>query len=231
MTSDFKATNSVVANVTRIYFAITTHGKWSTPSDVQFNIFIDRDRNGTDDFQIINTAFADTPGNLFDVFVSGRRAAPFTAGFTLDSFLNNVAPSGLETVVYNTNMMVIPVTASAIGLTTANAKFNYRITTTSRGFGGIIDTLTTRTYDAANPGLDLTGGFTGVTLYADLNGGSIPVNYNKANLTANGSLGLLLLHHNNAFGAHDQILSLQLNQPRQQSRWMPLPAFTVIRLR
>jgi len=68
--------------------------------------------------------------------------------------------------------------------------------------------VTTRKYDAANPGLDLTGGVSGLTLYADLNGGTVPVNYNKANLLANGTLGLLLLHHNNAFGAHDQILSL-----------------------
>jgi subtilisin family serine protease len=207
VTSDFKATNSVVANSTRIFFAIATHGNWTTPSDVQFNIFIDRDRNGTDDFQIINTATADANGNAFDVLVSARRPAPFTGGFTLDSFLNNIAPSGLETVVYNTNMMVIPVTASALGLTTANAKFNYRVTTTSRGFGGIIDSAPTRTYDAANPGFDVTGGLTGLPVYADLNGGSIPVNYNKANLTANGSLGLLLLHHNNGTGDHDQILN------------------------
>ena len=208
VTSDFKATNSVTAS-TKIFFGIATHGKWTTPSDVQFNIFIDRDMNGTDDFQIINTAFADAQGNLFDVFVSARRAAPFTGGFALDSFINNVAPSGLETVVHNSNMMVIPVNAAALGLTTATAKFNYRITTTSRGFGGIIDTLTTRTYDARNPGFDVTGGFTGLPLYADLNGAAVPVNYNKANLTANGTLGLLLLHHNNAFGAHDQILSIQ----------------------
>ena len=209
VTSDFKATNSVVNNATRIFFAIATHGKWSTPSDVQINIFIDRDRNGTDDFQIINTATADAQGNLFDVFVSARRSAPFTGAFTLDSFLNNIAPTNLDTVPYNTSMMVIPVTASAIGLTTANAKFNYRITTTSRGFGGTIDTLSARTYDAANPGFDLTGGISGLTVYQDQNGGSIPVNYNKANFQANGSLGLLLLHHHNTFGAHDQILSVQ----------------------
>jgi hypothetical protein len=207
VTSDFKATNSVVANATKIFFGVAMHGNWTTPSDVQVNIFIDRDRNGTDDFQIVNTATADAQGNLFDVLVSARRPAPFTGALTLDSFLNNVAPSSLETVVYNTNMMIIPVTASAIGLTTANAKFNYRVVTTSRGFGGIIDTAATRTYDAANPGFDLTGGVSGVTLYADLNGGTIPVNYNKANFQANGSLGLLLLHHNNGTGAHDQILN------------------------
>ena len=209
VTSDFKATNSVVANATKIFFGVAMHGKWSTPSDLQVNIFIDRDMNGTDDFQIINTATADAQGNAFDVFVSARRAAPFTGSFTLDSFLNNISPASLDSVPYNTNMMVIPVTASALGLTTANAKFNYRITTTSRGFGGTIDTLSTRTYDAANPGFDVTGGFTGLPIYGDLNGGSIPVAYNKANLTANGTLGLLLLHHHNGVGDHDQILSLQ----------------------
>jgi subtilisin family serine protease len=207
VTSDFKATNSVTA-ATKIYFAIATQGPWNTPTDVTFNIFIDRDRNGTDDFQVINTAFADANGNLFDVFVSARRPAPFTGAFTLDSFLNNIN-SNLDTVVYNTNMMIIPVNASAIGLTTANAKFNYRIVTQSRGFGGTIDTLTTRTYDAANPGFDVTGGFTGLPLYADLNGSTIPVNYNKANFVANGSQGLLLFHHHNAIGGHDQILSAQ----------------------
>lgn len=208
VTSDFKATNSVVAGSTKIFFAITTHGKWTTPSDVQFNIFVDRDMNGTDDFQIINTAFADAQGNLFDVFVSARRTLVPLGALTLDSFLNNFSPASLDTVPYNTNQMIIPVTASALGLTTANAKFNYRITTTSRGFGGTIDSAPTRTYDAANPGFDVTGGVAGVPTYLDLNGGSIPVNYNKANLTANSTLGLLLLHHHNTFGAHDQILSL-----------------------
>lgn len=207
VTSDFKATNSVTA-ATKIYFAIATHGAWSTPTDVTFNIFIDRDRNGTDDFQVVNTAFADANGNLFDVFVSARRPAPFTGGLTLDSFVNNVN-SNLDTVLYNSNMMIIPVNAAALGLTTANAKFNYRIVTQSRGFGGTIDTFATHTYDAANPGFDLTGGVTGLPLYADLNGGGIPVNYNKANFVANGSQGVLLLHHHNAFGAHDQILSAQ----------------------
>ena len=207
VTSDFKATNSVTAT-TKIFFAIATHGAWNTPSDVTFNIFIDRDRNGTDDFQVINTALSDANGNLFDVFVSARRPAPFTGALTLDSFLNNIN-ANLDTVVYNTNMMIIPVNAAALGLTTANAKFNYRITTQSRGFGGTIDTLTTRTYDAANPGFDVTGGLTGLPLYADLNGGSIPVNYNKANYQANGSQGLLLFHHHNAFGVHDQVLSAQ----------------------
>src|SRR6185369_1263557 len=90
VTSDFKATGNAVTVSTKIYFAIATHGAWSTPTDVTFNIFIDRDRNGTDDIQLINTAFNDAAGNLFDVFVNARRPQPFTGGFTVDSFINNV---------------------------------------------------------------------------------------------------------------------------------------------
>ena len=208
VTSDFKATGNAVQANTKIYFAIATHGAWSTPTDVTFNIFIDRDRNGTDDFQIVNTAFSDSAGNLFDVHISARRPAPFTGSFTVDSFVNNVN-SNLDTVLYNTNLMIIPVNASALGLTTANAKFNYRIVTQSRGFGGVIDTFPTHTYDAAHPGFDLTGGVPGLPLYSDLNGSSIPVNYNKPDFLANGSQGILLFHHHNVFGNHDQILSAQ----------------------
>lgn len=208
VTSDYKATNSVNLN-TKIYFAIATHGQWSSPSDVTFNIFVDRDMNGTDDFQVINTAFTDAQGNNFDVFVSARRGLAPLTGLVADSFINNFSGGILETVPYNTNVMVIPVSASALGLTTANAKFRYRVTTSSRGFAGTIDSMTARTYDAANPGFDLTGGVQTLPMYDDLDGVTIPVNYSKANLLANGTLGLLLFHHHNAFGAHDQTLAIQ----------------------
>ena len=208
VTSDYPATNSITAN-TRIFFAIATHAGWSSPSDVGFTITIDRDMNGTDDFQVVNAAPADANGNPFDVFVSARRPAPFTGTLALDSFINNVSPASLNTVVYDTNVMVIPVTASALGLTTANAKFRYRVSTTSRGFGGTIDSTGIKTFDAARPGYDFSGGVPGMPLYIDRGGSAIPVRYNKANLAANGALGALLLHHHNAFGSHDQTVVAQ----------------------
>jgi hypothetical protein len=182
---------------------------WSTPTDVTVNIFVDRDMNGTDDFQIVTTAPADAASNLLDVFVSARRPSPFTGGLALDSFINNINGAALNTVVFNTNVMAVPVFAQAIGLTTANAKFKYRVSTTSRGFGGTIDSTGYKTYDAANPGFNLTGGVAGLTLYTDLPGASIPVQYNKANVTANGSLGVLLMHHHNGASAHAETLSVQ----------------------
>ena len=49
-------------------------------------------------------------------------------------------------------------------------------------------------YAAAAQGLN----FTGKHLLQDLNGAAIPVTWNLANLTANGSQGALLLHHRDA---------------------------------
>lgn len=54
--SDFGATRSVTA--TTLFFAVAARGSWSAPlaPDVQFKVFIDTDRNGTDDFVLSNAA-------------------------------------------------------------------------------------------------------------------------------------------------------------------------------
>jgi len=54
------------------------------------------------------------------------------------------------------------------------------------------------------PGLDFGGGI----LFDDLSGAQIPVNFNVANLTANGSLGALLLHHHNKVGSTAEVLTV-----------------------
>jgi uncharacterized repeat protein (TIGR01451 family) len=50
--------------------------------------------------------------------------------------------------------------------------------------------------------------FNGVSLAQDLDGGSLQVTWNTANMTANGSLGALLLHHHNARGRRAEVVVL-----------------------
>src|SRR5262249_52580803 len=61
----------------------------------------------------------------------------------------------------------------------------------------------------AAQGLNFGGDF----LDEDLNGNSLPVTWNTANLTANGSLGALLLHHHNAAGKRAEVVLLERAQP------------------
>ncbi len=61
------------------------------------------------------------------------------------------------------------------------------------------------TYNWAAQGLNFGGDF----LDDDLNGSALAVTWNTANMTANGSLGALLLHHQNASGQRAEVVLLQ----------------------
>ncbi|HEX9001637.1 MAG TPA: DUF11 domain-containing protein, partial [Blastocatellia bacterium] len=54
--------------------------------------------------------------------------------------------------------------------------------------------------------------FNGTTLAQDLNGAALPVTWNTANMTTNGSLGALLLHHHNTQGKRDEVAVLEGTQ-------------------
>jgi len=60
------------------------------------------------------------------------------------------------------------------------------------------------TYDAATPGVDGTG----QALLEDLNGATLAVGYNANNLSANGSLGMLLLHSHNTTATSAEVVIL-----------------------
>ena len=56
--------------------------------------------------------------------------------------------------------------------------------------------------------------FGGSALLFDLNGATLPVTWNTANMTTNGSLGALLLHHHNTTGKRAQVVTLQAQRRR-----------------
>src|SRR5690606_28323891 len=70
--------------------------------------------------------------------------------------------------------------------------------------------------------------FNGALLADDLDGGSIPVSWNTANIATNGSLGALLLHHHNAEGNRAEIVTLDVAAQANASATMsiddPAPA-------
>jgi subtilisin family serine protease len=205
--SDFEATG--VVSETLLSFGIATHGNWSSPNEVQFNVFIDTNRDGTPDFRLLNVDIGRATGaTANDVFITVL-ANLNTGEVTLQNFLNGVPASAANTVPFNTNVMVLPVNAADLGLTDTNATFDYRIVTVSLGFEEedtdlivndlvAVDSTPMLTYNAAAPGLDLSGGEEGVPAYFDLSGGSIPVSLNQEAFEAAGSQGVLLLHHHNA---------------------------------
>ena len=207
VTNDFMATGFVTA--TKIYFAVATHGNWTVPTsnEVQFNILIDTNRDGTPDYQLYNRQTGGATPN--DVFYS-RLFNLNTGAGSYPIPLNGVAANVLDTNVFNNNVLIIGVPASSLGLTTAAPRFDYMVETYSREYplATPVDTTAVHTFAASAPGLDFTGGYAGVPAWYDLPTNAIPVRFNFTSYVDNGSTGALLLHHHNANGAREDVLTV-----------------------
>jgi subtilisin family serine protease len=197
-----------------IFFGMASWADWTHPAnEVEFQVIIDRDRNGTEDVLLYNRRLSDATGQNADVFVTHLLRGPSFASGPIQEYVNWFSPASLATNDFNNNVLVMPVFANSF-MTTSNTVFNYRIETytkffpTAEGEEGPIDTTDWMTYDYANPGLDFTGGENGVPMYYDVPGNSIPVTYDEAAFEANGSLGALLLHHYNVKGDRAQVLGV-----------------------
>jgi subtilisin family serine protease len=184
------AANPSRVNNSTIYFGVATHASWSTPaSEVEFDVYIDTDRDGTEDFVLYSTRLTAT-----DVFVAYLQ--PLGPGSVAAAFLNGFS-ANLPTAIFNTNVVVLPVAASALNMGASNTRFNYRVDTYSR-FWGQVDATPWLTFDYAAPGLDFLAAGTGSPTAPDLPGVSLPVAFNGPAYRTNGSQGALLLHHFNA---------------------------------
>jgi len=213
-----------------VMFGVASWGNWSTPTDVAYNICIDNNNDGVYDRAIINT----NPS----VFVSGAQPNDNfvrvvqnlgTGGFSIlgtGSFVNLVAPSVIDTALHLNNVMVLGASPSTLGYaSTAVTTIRYKIVTCpgsnlacARSTTGDHCTPVPGTFydQAAGPytynwgaqGLNFGGDF----LDEDLNGNSLPVTWNTANMTANGSLGALLLHHHNTTGQRAEVIPLDTAQ-------------------
>jgi hypothetical protein len=195
--SDFNAQGSV-ANTT-IFFGIATQSAWSSPNQVGFRIFIDTNLDGVDDYLLFEGSPSNPQNFPSDVFVTGLQNLT-TGSVKAEFFLNGFPADQFDTVPFNTNVAFLPVSAADLGLTEANARFSYQVKTI---LGVQIDASQRLNYDVTQPGLSFGSNF----IYNDLNGNTIPVQYHRPNFQANGSRGLLLLHHHNVAGLHAQILT------------------------
>jgi hypothetical protein len=194
----------------RLIFGVTTHGDWRSPNEVRFNVLIDTNRDGRDDFHLFTTSFPNAQGAPSDVFIT-RLFNINTQTFVPQTFFtNSFSPAQRDSALYYSNVISLPVTESLLGL---SGPFNYRVKTS---FGNVpVDESARLTYDAANPGLS----FGASPMFDDLPDGTIPLSYVLGFFRTANSEGVLLLHHLNPRGNRAQILPANLGiegdvQPR-----------------
>ncbi len=204
----------------RVFFAVATKAPWTTPGEVEVKVEVDRDGDGKVDAVVRSM---DT-GSLTNLVEPGSDASPtdvFVAFTAHDSpaFVQgtsrylNLDPLVRDTALDFSDVVVLPAPAGGTGLdlTAGTTRFRYRVRTTSvdTGTGDATGWLT---YDPGRPGLAVDGTLDG-PFVDDRNGATVTGRYDIPALTANGSAGLLVLHHHNRTGERAQVVRLRNSAP------------------
>ena len=201
--NNFGATGVVTA--TTLFFGVAAHGNWSMPlmPEAQFKIFIDTDRNGSDDFVLTH----DTLNGLANDIFYSRLIKLSNSASSYPLPVNYLSADAHDTALFNTNILILAVPANSIGLSGANPRFNYRVETYAGGLP--VDASLTHTYSAATAGLDFGSGLSYGPLWPDLLDATIPIQFNAAAYGANESIGVVVLHHHNISTDRAQVIAVQ----------------------
>src|SRR5262249_48600752 len=115
-----------------LMFGVSTWGDWSTPADVSFNIYIDTNQDGVWDRVLFNS----DPGNMA-LRLFGNAAATgqdsfltsvftiATSGVSTQQFLNRISAAGVDSHLFNNNVMFLAATPASLGLTAGDTDFRW----------------------------------------------------------------------------------------------------------
>jgi uncharacterized repeat protein (TIGR01451 family) len=206
-----------IPSADQFVFGVSTWGSWATPTDTTFNIYLDTNNDGTWDRIVFNTNTG-TLAQQFGTQTSGQDVF-MVASYTIiggsvnvnpvNRFLNRVSASTIDSRVFDNQVAFLPIERLVAGIT---GPFRYQVLTCP-GSQPLCQALNGFHYDEAlgpyswnhlAQGLD----FGGTYLAEDLNGATLPVTWNTANMATNGSLGALLLHHHNRPGERAEVVLL-----------------------
>jgi len=205
-------------------FGVASWGDWATPNDVSYAVCVDTNSDGVYDRILYNTnpsvfvANASPNDNYVRVVQNASTAGYSILG--LGSPVNVVGPDVIDSALQVNNVMILAASPATLGIaSTATTSVKYKVVTcsgvgcarTTTGdhcsptAGNFLDQVTGPfTFNWGAKGLDFHGDF----LDEDLNGKSLSVDWNTANMTANGSVGALLLHHQNKAGTRAEVVVL-----------------------
>lgn len=210
----------------RVYFGIATAGPWTTPQPAvsEFNVLIDLNQDGWEDFGVFNGSGSTTnSGGAQDAFMSvvyelGRDLEILSTNAV--AYLNVYAADEWETAVFNNSVMVLPVPAPAIGLSQALSSFRYKVRTYTQS--GSVDRTGWIPFDAARPVVDTAfASPDGSPLHDDGLPLRVRVDREAAHTTGQRLPGVLLLHHFAAAENRLEVVSLDLDDDDTDNDRLP----------
>ncbi|TDP98060.1 S8 family serine peptidase [Labedaea rhizosphaerae] len=201
-------------------FGIATWGDWynlgsNTIPYVDFDVTGDNNP----DFETYVTKLTGT-----DVLVAAT--VDLKTGDTVDLEALNGLLGDVDANVFDTNVAVLPVAISTLGIDPSAASARITYTVGTAGYyvapgndNGNIDQMDgTASFDVLAPGLWVQGGGDPALSYVAQPGTALVVNRNQASLDKDGALGLLAIEHHNASGHRADVIKVAGAKPGSQTK-------------
>ncbi|GAA3575661.1 S8 family serine peptidase [Amycolatopsis ultiminotia] len=199
-------------------FGITT---WSDFANLGSNtipfVDIDTTGDGKPDFETFVTKATGT-----DVLVANTVSLSQPDAPSVDVQAINGQLGDVDTNVFDSNVMVLPVSIAALGIDPKAASHRISYTVGTSGYyvapgstDGLIDSVDTPlSFDALAPAYSAQGGGDAALAYVAKPGTALVVNRNKAAVAGDKPKGLLALEHHNAAGARASVVQVEAGHPR-----------------
>ncbi len=192
LTSSYSVTGNLGPN-TSIFFGLSSYAAWSTPNEIQAQIYIDSNQDGIDDFVLVNTNWgAASNGKDSDVFLNGlfpiQPDGKLGQGLSYAFWGSFTAPiqSTINVSPFNTSVMFQSISLPNLALPldpnfptgpkgATPSSFCYHVETRARDdddFAQVVD----RVPEAGSPAIAACGNRAGVLRYDILNAAIAPIN-------------------------------------------------------
>ncbi|WP_051551278.1 S8 family serine peptidase [Nocardioides sp. URHA0020] len=198
------------------YIGLSTRGVFSTPaSKVQFEVYLDVNRDGKSDLVMYNTRLPDE-----DVFVVNLQ--DLTTGDLVDTELLNGRFGNLDLATFDSDVLMLPLSLAALkpyGIDAQHPRVDYGVLTFASSSLGTIDAIGAdpATGNLVDPlSADLFAPAVTVTeegagpLVEDQPGLGLTVTGDTESYVRDGGRGLLVLHFHNKAGNKAQVSKLNL---------------------
>ncbi|WP_123745880.1 S8 family peptidase [Saccharothrix texasensis] len=192
-------------------FGLSTWGNWyNLGSNTIPFVDIDTNGDGTFDYEVYATKLTDT-----DLLVAAT--VDLSTGATVDLQGVNGQFGDVDTNVFDTNVVVLPVLLSALGIDASadTSRISYQVGVS--GFyvapgtsNGLVDAIPNAlSFDPLKPGLWVQGGGDAALSYQARPATALVVNHDAAAAAADGADSLLVLHHHNASGDRADVVKIR----------------------
>lgn len=179
-----------------LVFAVNTHQRWSNAASDEFDVNIDTNGDGSPEYAVISadsgSVTAGSANGISEVFIYNYG----TRGISRSGFFST-APTDSSTIL-------LPVRASALGLTATAAPFAYTVSGYSNVVAGASDSFDAwASYNPWSPALS-NGQYETVPRNGNV---TYPVAVNAAQVAAQKPLGVMTVVMDNTSGAEEAILT------------------------